>query len=116
MLPNHDKKTIIMKVVLFAFWILMGLSVTTTTLSCKNKKETTNTEQNKDANDVVISSDAQLRTSVNDVADDYPDVKATINDGVVNLTGSISQADLQNLIMRIQELKPKKVENNLVIK
>ena len=64
---------------------------------------------------VEISSDDKLRTSVNDVTKNYGDVKAEVNDGVVTLTGTVKQDELQNLIMKVQELKPKKVENKLTI-
>ena len=84
--------------------------------SCKNKKTANTTEQNKPETEVQVSDDKTLRTSVDEVVKNYSDVKADVNDGVVTLRGSIKRDDLQNLIMKIQELKPKKVENQLVIK
>ena len=88
-------------------------------VSCKNKKAESTTQENKNNennNSVEISSDATLRSSVNDVVKAYNGVEADVKDGVVTLRGNIRQADLQPLIMKVQELKPKKVDNQLVIK
>ena len=65
---------------------------------------------------VVITADDPLKISVDNTLRDYPGVTATINDGVVTLTGEIKKADLQKLMMALNSLKPKKVENKLVIK
>jgi hypothetical protein len=46
----------------------------------------------------------------------YPGVSATIQDGVVTLTGEIKRADLQKLMKSLNTLKPKKIENKLTIK
>ena len=88
-------------------------------VSCKNKKAESTTEgttSNGSNNSVEINSDATLRSSVNDLVKVYNGVEADVKDGVVTLRGSIKQDDLQALIMKVQELKPKKVENQLVIK
>ena len=102
-------------------WILalfVAVSMSGTAISCKNQKADSTTKENKsnDNNAVEISSDATLRTSVNDVVKAYDGVEADVKDGVVTLRGSIKQEQLQSLIMKVQELKPKKVENQLVIK
>lgn len=101
-------------------WLLpavFALSISVISPSCKNKSKETTTQQDKTTNDppVVINSDDQLRSSVNSVVTGYNGVQAEVKDGVVTLNGSIKQEDLQNLISKIQELKPKKVENKLVI-
>ena len=100
-------------------WLLIlliaaiGISVVP---SCKNKKAETTEESKAGQTPVEISSDQTLRTSVDNVIKAYEGVQADIKDGVVTLRGSIKQDDLQSLIMKVQELKPKKVENQLVIK
>ena len=101
-------------------WLLpavLALSISVISPSCKNKSKETTTQQDKTTNDppVVINSDDQLRSSVSSVVSGYNGVQAEVKDGVVTLNGSIKQEDLQNLISKIQELKPKKVENKLVI-
>jgi Predicted periplasmic or secreted lipoprotein len=63
-----------------------------------------------------ISSDNALQTSVNSLLSAYKTVNATVQDGVVTLTGEIKRSQLTPLMQSVQELKPKKVENKLVIK
>ena len=104
-----------------ANWILaffIGVFSISATVSCKNKKAESTTQENKnnENNSVEISSDSTLRSSVNDVVKAYDGVEADVKDGVVTLRGNIKQDDLQQLIMKVQELKPKKVDNQLVIK
>jgi hypothetical protein len=99
-------------------WLLILMIAafsTTVSISCKNKK-TDSTTQDKTTNTPEISPDATLRTSVDNVLKAYDGVQADVKDGVVTLRGNIKQDDLQTLIMKVQELKPKKVENQLVIK
>jgi len=100
-------------------WLLI-LLITATCItiipSCKNKKADTTQENKAGQTPVEISSDETLRNSVADVIKAYDGVQADVKDGVVTLRGNIKQDDLQSLIMKVQELKPKKVENQLVIK
>lgn len=67
---------------------------------------------------VVINPDEALQKSVSDLltGSTYSKVKADIKEGVVTLTGEIKKADLPGLIQKLNEMKPKKVENKLVIK
>jgi osmotically-inducible protein OsmY len=68
-----------------------------------------------DAN-VEISDDSTLKTAVNDVVKGYDKVEADVKDGVITLRGEIARSDLQNLMQKLNELKPKKIDNELVIK
>jgi osmotically-inducible protein OsmY len=103
-------------------WLLILFVVicsTTVSVSCKNKKAESTTQENKTApteNKVEISPDDKLRSSVKDVVKAYDGVEVDVKDGVVTLRGNIKQNDLQSLIMKVQELKPRRVENQLVIK
>ena len=45
-----------------------------------------------------------------------PKVNAAVSDGVVTLTGEIKRSELPSLIQKLNEIKPKKIENKLVIK
>jgi osmotically-inducible protein OsmY len=66
---------------------------------------------------VEISSDETLRSTVADAIRAFQGVKADVKDGVVTLIGEIKRSDLQNLMTKVNELKPKKVDNSkLVIK
>jgi osmotically-inducible protein OsmY len=65
---------------------------------------------------VEIDSDETLRSSVNDVVKNYRGVEAEVKDGVVILRGEIKRDNLQDLIVSLNELRPRKVDNQLVIK
>jgi len=64
---------------------------------------------------VTIAEDDTLTRNVNDAIKDYPGVKATVKDGVITLTGVIKRSNLQKLMMSLQSLKPKKIDNQLTI-
>ncbi len=64
---------------------------------------------------VVITADDPLKASVDNTIKAYPGVTANVKDGVVTLTGQIKKADLQKLMMELNTLKPKKIENQLTI-
>ena len=64
---------------------------------------------------VEINSDTTLTQGVKDATKDFPTVTATINNGVITLTGSIKRSDLQTLMMSLNTLHPKKIENQLTI-
>ena len=65
---------------------------------------------------VVITADDPLTKAVADATKDFPGVKADVKDGVITLTGEIKRASLQKLIMSLNTLKPKKIDNQLTIK
>ncbi|WP_281633188.1 BON domain-containing protein [Flavobacterium luteolum] len=84
--------------------------------SVVNTCEIEKANQEQAAATVVINSDADLDKSVSKVVDAYDGVSATVVGGVVTLSGEIKRDKLQPLIQSIQELKPKKVDNKLIIK
>jgi hypothetical protein len=97
--------------------LLIAILPTSFSVSCKSKKESPKQEDTRnDSAPVIVTPDATLRQSVNNVLAGYPGITADVNDGVVTLKGSIQQVDLSGLIQKIQELRPKKVENQLTIK
>ena len=65
---------------------------------------------------VQIDSDETLKSSVNDVIKSYKGVEAEVKDGVVILRGEIKRGNLQDLIVSVNELRPRKIDNQLVIK
>jgi hyperosmotically inducible protein len=65
---------------------------------------------------VTISGDDTLMNGVRDATKDHPTVTATVNDGVITLTGSIEKSKLPALIQTLNSLNPKKVENKLTVK
>lgn len=93
--------------------------------SCKSKpKDTGNTA---DTTSMVapapvtpapaeVASDDALTTGVKDATKDYPGVKADVNGGEITLTGEIKRSKLPDLMMSLNSLKPKKINNQLTIK
>jgi hyperosmotically inducible periplasmic protein len=65
---------------------------------------------------VVIAVDSTLIKGVADATKDFPTVKTSIQDGVITLTGDIKKASLPKLMMSLNTLKPKKIDNKLTIK
>ena len=86
--------------------------------SCKGKKdnnttETTTTSTPAPTAPVEISGDAELRQGVEDATKDYPGVEATVQDGVITLSGTIEKDRYLNLKQALDALRPKQVVNNL---
>lgn len=68
-------------------------------------------------NEIPIAADHPLAAAVKDATKDYPTVTATVVDGVVMLKGEIQKANLQKLMIALNALRPKRIENaQLVIK
>lgn len=65
---------------------------------------------------VVVSPDAPLQQAVQDATKDYPTVTATVLDGVITLNGTLTKDKLKQLMMSLNSLKPKKIENKLTVK
>ncbi|RYY22110.1 MAG: hypothetical protein EOO04_16560 [Chitinophagaceae bacterium] len=90
--------------------------------SCKGKQDNANTDTAVAVTDtavsaapVIIAADDQLTKEVKDATKDFPGVTATVNDGEINLTGTITRDKLQTLMMSLNALHPKKINNNLTI-
>ena len=65
---------------------------------------------------VEITPDAPLQHAVDSVVKAYANVKAEVKEGVVTLRGQVERSKLQDLMMSLNSLKPKSVDNQLVIK
>ena len=65
---------------------------------------------------VTVSPDAQLQTSVQEVAGRYDGVQASVTNGVITLRGQIERDRLQNLMQDMNALRPQRIDNQLVIK
>lgn len=65
---------------------------------------------------VTVTQDDPLRAATERIVAKYKNVQAEVNDGVITLRGELERDSLQQLRMELDELKPKKVENQLVIK
>jgi hyperosmotically inducible periplasmic protein len=66
---------------------------------------------------VVITEDATIRNSLSGVTGKYPGVQADVNAGVITLRGTIENREkLQDLMTELNALRPKRIDNQLVIK
>jgi hyperosmotically inducible periplasmic protein len=114
---------------------LAGVSATVTdgtvtlTGTCANEACRTNAEKSvKDIDgvkkvvnnitvaEVVISPDDQLRSGVNTVISKYDNVQASVADGIITLRGQIERDKLQQLMMDLNALRPKRIDNQLIVK
>jgi osmotically-inducible protein OsmY len=64
----------------------------------------------------VISGDVVLTEGLKTALAAFTGVTGNVKDSVITLTGEIKRDDLQKVIMAVQALRPKKVENQLTIK
>ena len=61
---------------------------------------------------VVISADDPLSKSVTDATKDYPTVKASVNAGIIIVSGTLSTEKWKKLKMTLDGLHPKKVDGS----
>ena len=110
---------------------VVTLSGTCPDESCKHTSETS-AKQTKGVKEVInniiistppapaptveITSTDTLQTSLNSLLSAYKSVKGTVKDGVITLTGEVKRSELTPLMQSVNELKPKRVVNNLQIK
>ena len=66
--------------------------------------------------DPVVMPDEKLSAEVQVVIAPFPDVTASVSNGVVTLNGEITRPGMALLMPRIAGLFPRKIENNLKIK
>jgi len=59
---------------------------------------------------VEITPDDPLTAGVRDATKDFPGANATVNDGVITVTGELKADDWKRLKMALDGLKPKKVD------
>jgi len=59
---------------------------------------------------VEITADDPLAKGVKDATKDFPGVTATVNDGVISVSGELKSDDWKRLKMALDGLKPKKVD------
>lgn len=65
---------------------------------------------------VAIAPDNSLNSGVERIIARYGGVQADVNDGVITLRGQLKRDSLQQLMMDLNALQPKKIENQLVLK
>ena len=62
-----------------------------------------------------VTPDNQLQSAVADVVKKYDDVEATVSGGVITLRGKTNREKLQQLMMDLNMLRPRRIENQLVL-
>jgi hypothetical protein len=117
------QKTVLAKAIL---GLLLVGSIQLTSCKSKSKTGTESTESTPSTTDtataapqpapVEISTDDALKTGVRDATKDFPDVTATVENGEITLTGTITRDKLPTLMASLNSLQPKKINNNLTIK
>jgi len=65
---------------------------------------------------VTINPDQELTSGVERITARYGGVQGEVNDGVIILRGQLKRDSLQQLMMDLNALRPKKIENQLVLK
>lgn len=60
--------------------------------------------------------DATINASLTDALKDYSTVTATVQDGVITLSGEIKESELPALMEKLNALNPEQVVNNLTVK
>ena len=93
-------------------------------VSCKGKEKNTTTtdtvitapKMDNATAPVEINPDAALTTMSNDAVKDYPGISATVNNGEITITGNITREKLPKLMMALNAIHPKKINNQLTIK
>lgn len=104
------------------FWVFGFSLLLASTYSCKGGKKDENTSDQTTTTTtttptttapVEVSTDDELRRGVADATKDYPGVNATVENGVITLTGSIEKDRYINLKQSLDALRPKQVVNNL---
>jgi len=60
--------------------------------------------------------DAAINAALADALKDYTTVTATVQDGVITLTGEIKERDLPTLMEKLNALNPVEIVNNLSVK
>jgi len=95
--------------------------------SCKGKSEksTDNTSATETTTPVTapvdtvasapvnVATDDALKAGVQDATKSYKGVKTEVANGEVTLTGTIKRSELPALMMALNSLRPKKINNNL---
>ena len=103
--------------------MILGLGFATINFSsCSNDKvketqtDVANELDSVNTPDIDITPDSKLENDVETAIKGFEGVKGDVEDGVVILKGEISKDRLPALIKMINDLKPKKIDNQLIIK
>jgi osmotically-inducible protein OsmY len=65
---------------------------------------------------VVITPDNELRDKTKNIVSKYKNVRADVNNGIITLRGEVKHNQLQQLMMDLNALRPKRIDNQLIVK
>jgi hyperosmotically inducible periplasmic protein len=65
---------------------------------------------------VTVTQDDPLNAGVQRIVSRYGGVQGDVSAGTITLRGQLARDSLQSLMMELNELKPRKIENQLVLK
>jgi hyperosmotically inducible protein len=66
-------------------------------------------------NNVTVTSDGDLRDQVDKVVKKYKRVQAQVDNGIITVRGNLDKDDLQQMMMDLNGLRPKRIDNQLVV-
>jgi hyperosmotically inducible periplasmic protein len=104
---------------------LLFLGLLALTISCKSKPAKVDVQPDTTVivapsvpvpAPVEIAPTDSLQNALSALLSAYKTVNGKVENGVITLTGEIKRSQLTTLMQSVNELKPKKVENKLVIK
>lgn len=90
-------------------------SKTTVESTVKGVYGVTSVVNNLAIGSVIIGTDEQLRESVDSVLKKYPAVQALVTDSAVLLEGQVEGKEAPKLAASIEKLRPKRLENRVVV-
>jgi hyperosmotically inducible protein len=64
---------------------------------------------------IDVTSDSDLRDQAAKVVKKYKHVQAEVNGGIITLRGTVDKDDLQQLMTDLNALRPRRIENQLVV-
>ncbi len=65
---------------------------------------------------VTVTPDKELRKNAEKTISNYKNVQVGVNDGIITLRGEAKKDKLQQLMMDLNGLHPKRIDNQLVVK
>ena len=65
---------------------------------------------------VTVTPDKELREKAEKIVSNYKNVQAGVNGGIITLRGEVKKDKLQQLMMDLNDLHPKRIDNQLVVK
>jgi osmotically-inducible protein OsmY len=96
-----------------AVFLLSGLSVQ----SCKNKNKDTETNTTTTTAPVQVDNDAQIRSSIDPIIRQYPNVTADVQNGKVTLRGTVNSRDeMQRIVQAVNEAQIKNFDNEITVR